>query len=323
MSDDELAGVLTAHELEALQFGYRERVTDMQLPHIRELPQVLPGLFADAAVRAEQAGFDGVELHYAHAYTMASFLSRTNTRDDGYGGARENRAAAAARSVRRSASPRRATTSPSAAAFSPTNASRAAATSSDAVVFGAAFARAGMDFLSTSRGGKFDDAKQPRGRRRRLSLYRAERLRMHAAIYFRRARAVRPQRRADCGDSQGRARRRQERAGCLHRRHPQFRDGRRLSWRAASATSSARRASRSPIRIGSAKRARATAPRCGCANTPIIAKGSTRSTSRSRASSGTSCRPLRANGARPTASVGLLRRFGSRRVERVGGSPRL
>ena len=48
-------------------------------------------LFADAAARAREAGFDGVELHYAHAYTMASFLSRTNTRDDGYGGARENR----------------------------------------------------------------------------------------------------------------------------------------------------------------------------------------------------------------------------------------
>jgi 2,4-dienoyl-CoA reductase-like NADH-dependent reductase (Old Yellow Enzyme family) len=31
----------------------------------------------------------------------------------------------------------------------------------DAVYFGEAFARAGMDFLSTSRGGKFDDAKQP------------------------------------------------------------------------------------------------------------------------------------------------------------------
>ena len=26
---------------------------------------------------AAQMGFDGVELHYAHAYTMASFLSRT------------------------------------------------------------------------------------------------------------------------------------------------------------------------------------------------------------------------------------------------------
>ena len=53
---------------------------------------VLPGLFADAALRAQEAGFDGVELHYAHAYTMASFLSRKNTRDDGYGGTLENRA---------------------------------------------------------------------------------------------------------------------------------------------------------------------------------------------------------------------------------------
>ena len=45
----------------------------------------------EAAARAEQAGFDGVELHYAHAYTMASFLSALNQRDDGYGGSRANR----------------------------------------------------------------------------------------------------------------------------------------------------------------------------------------------------------------------------------------
>ncbi len=59
--------------------------------HVRELPQVLPGLPVRRCRSACRAGrsFDGVELHYAHAYTMASFLSRTNTRDDGYGGACE------------------------------------------------------------------------------------------------------------------------------------------------------------------------------------------------------------------------------------------
>jgi 2,4-dienoyl-CoA reductase-like NADH-dependent reductase (Old Yellow Enzyme family) len=82
---------LSERELESLLFGERERVTDTEVPHIRDLPRVLPGLFAQAAARAEQAGFDGVELHYAHAYTMASFLSALNQRDDGYGGARANR----------------------------------------------------------------------------------------------------------------------------------------------------------------------------------------------------------------------------------------
>src|SRR6185436_15570149 len=91
MTDDALGEVLTARELEALEFGLRERVTDVDQPHIRDLPRTLPGIFAAAARRAEEAGFDGVELHYAHAYTMASFLSRRNTRDDGYGGKRENR----------------------------------------------------------------------------------------------------------------------------------------------------------------------------------------------------------------------------------------
>ncbi len=61
-------------------------MTDTHLPHIAALPRVLPGLFAAAASRCARAGFDGVELHFAHAYTMASFLSALNTRTDGYGG---------------------------------------------------------------------------------------------------------------------------------------------------------------------------------------------------------------------------------------------
>jgi 2,4-dienoyl-CoA reductase-like NADH-dependent reductase (Old Yellow Enzyme family) len=160
MSEAELAAVLTPAEAEALQFGYRERVTDMELPHIRELPRVLPGLFADASVRAEQAGFDGVELHYAHAYTMASFLSRTNTRDDGYGGTRENRLRLPLEvfaEVRR----RVGTGVAVGCRFLADECIPGGSDVSDAASFGAAFAGAGMDFLSTSRGGKFDDAKQP------------------------------------------------------------------------------------------------------------------------------------------------------------------
>ena len=66
--------------------------------------------------RAEAAGFDGVELHYAHAYTMASFLSARNTRADGYGGSREAPRAAAARGLRTRSAPRSRATSSSAAA---------------------------------------------------------------------------------------------------------------------------------------------------------------------------------------------------------------
>lgn len=49
--------------------------------------------FVSAAIRADKAGFDGVELHGAHGYILCAFLSpETNQRTDQYGGSPENRA---------------------------------------------------------------------------------------------------------------------------------------------------------------------------------------------------------------------------------------
>lgn len=49
--------------------------------------------FIAAAVRSQQAGYDGIEVHGAHGYIVCQFLSDTyNRRDDQYGGSLENRA---------------------------------------------------------------------------------------------------------------------------------------------------------------------------------------------------------------------------------------
>ncbi len=156
-----IEAILEARELEGLRFGYRERVTDTHLPHIAELPQVLPAIFAAAVTRAEAAGFDGVELHYAHAYTMSSFLSALNTRSDGYGGALPDRlklplevfhACKAAVTDQFAVGCR----------FLSTDVVPGGNTVADAAQIAVAFAQAGMDFLSLSRGGRFEDAQQPK-----------------------------------------------------------------------------------------------------------------------------------------------------------------
>ena len=71
---------------------------DGKLPH--ETPRALEtdelaGIVADyrrACERAKEAGFDGVEIHSANGYLLDTFLqSKTNHRDDDYGGSVDNR----------------------------------------------------------------------------------------------------------------------------------------------------------------------------------------------------------------------------------------
>jgi 2,4-dienoyl-CoA reductase-like NADH-dependent reductase (Old Yellow Enzyme family) len=69
--------------------------SDYRTPHaltIDEIKQIQIA-FRDAAVRADAAGFDWIEIHAAHGYLINTFLSPlTNTRTDEYGGSFENRA---------------------------------------------------------------------------------------------------------------------------------------------------------------------------------------------------------------------------------------
>jgi 2,4-dienoyl-CoA reductase-like NADH-dependent reductase (Old Yellow Enzyme family) len=158
LSPATLDAVLDERQREALHRGHRERVTD---PHLAQLPAVLPGLFAAAAERCARAGFDGVELHCAHAYTLASFLSALNTRTDGYGGAREQRVRLPLEvfAAVRAAVPK---TLAVGCRFLADEVIEGGSSASDVDFFATRFAAAGMDFLSLSRGGKFEDARQPR-----------------------------------------------------------------------------------------------------------------------------------------------------------------
>jgi 2,4-dienoyl-CoA reductase-like NADH-dependent reductase (Old Yellow Enzyme family) len=58
---------------------------------LEEINEIIEA-FAEGVRRAQEAGFDGVQLHAAHGYLLSTFLSpRTNQREDQYGGSTENR----------------------------------------------------------------------------------------------------------------------------------------------------------------------------------------------------------------------------------------
>jgi 2,4-dienoyl-CoA reductase-like NADH-dependent reductase (Old Yellow Enzyme family) len=64
------------------------------VPHVMSTGDIerLVDAFASVAVRLEQCGFHGVELHGAHGYLITQFLSPwSNTRSDRYGGSLEGR----------------------------------------------------------------------------------------------------------------------------------------------------------------------------------------------------------------------------------------
>ncbi len=82
-SEDEIP--LGPSALEANHYSCREMT-------INEITHTVKD-FTNATVRAEEAGFDGIQLHGAHGFLLSQFLSPIfNKRKDNYGGSIENRA---------------------------------------------------------------------------------------------------------------------------------------------------------------------------------------------------------------------------------------
>jgi len=73
-------------EVDGFAKGARREMT------VEDIRQVVSA-YGAAAARAQQAGFDGVQIHSAHGYLLSQFLSPAfNQRNDQYGGAIRNRA---------------------------------------------------------------------------------------------------------------------------------------------------------------------------------------------------------------------------------------
>ncbi len=142
------------HFLKIAKSGWRQTVDMLTLEDIERIIEQ----FGEAAARAREAGFDGIELHNAHAYTLASFVSRVNPRTDEYSGETiEGRLRLIGRvmaSVRRHVGD----DFPVGIRYLADEFIRGGYTVEDAKLIGLRMAQLGADYLSLSVGGKFEDA---------------------------------------------------------------------------------------------------------------------------------------------------------------------
>lgn len=120
--------------------------------------------YVAAAKRAERAGFDMLELHCAHGYLLASFLSPlTNHRTDTYGGDLENRLRYPLEvfSAIRAVWP---ADKPMSVRISATDWKQGGITPEDSVAIAQAFSDAGCDLIDVSTGQTVSDASPVFGR---------------------------------------------------------------------------------------------------------------------------------------------------------------
>ncbi|MEE8106979.1 MAG: NADH:flavin oxidoreductase [Planctomycetota bacterium] len=147
------------HFLKISRSGWRQRIQDLSHADI----DAIVDAYGEAAVRVREAGFDAVELHMAHAYTLSSFLSRRNDRRDEFGGRSvDNRLRVPTRALER-VRERVGDDFVIGIRYDGEEAIKDGYSVTDAQVMAHRFALAGADYLSISAGGKFEDAIQTKG----------------------------------------------------------------------------------------------------------------------------------------------------------------
>lgn len=76
------------HFVKQSRSGWKQKVEELTMEDIKQVRED----FVQGAIRAKKVGFDAIELHVAHSYTLSSFISLLNKRTDEYGGSPKGRA---------------------------------------------------------------------------------------------------------------------------------------------------------------------------------------------------------------------------------------
>jgi len=137
---------------QSVKTGWKFPIEDFTKEDIQGIEQE----FVDATVRAKAAGYDGVEYHVAHGYTLSSFISLLNKRTDEYGGNEEGRCRIVTEIMEKA---RKAVGEDYClgARISGEEFVNGGNTLKHTTKIAQIFAKAGMNFLSVSAGGKTED----------------------------------------------------------------------------------------------------------------------------------------------------------------------
>jgi len=147
------------HFMKVARSGWRQTIDMLSEDDIKDIIRD----FGDAAARARQAGYDGIELHSAHAYTLSSFLSRLNRRRDRYDGRSLEGRLRMFGDVMAEVRSKVGDDFPVGVRFLADEMIKEGYTLKDSRLIALRMAQLGVDYISLSVGGKFEDAIKQEG----------------------------------------------------------------------------------------------------------------------------------------------------------------